>query len=194
MPHDLVQTRRPERLRLNAAATPVIECLAQSEQLEVIDQTCRHEEKHPPECRQRYQRDARDLPIDRPHDALDRLPLPDHERDGESGGKYIGAALDGLRHEAGPPPLEATARHYAMLDSEEAEQEHVDQRGRRDGARGPAVDGLQSGHVCDETHRVDERGQEKNVYDTTVDEKRKTGHGDLRSMNHRVASADRCWA
>ena len=101
--------------------------LAQAEQLEMVDQEGAHQHQAPAEPEDAVEDQRRRRIV---HDPHRRRRIGRHcqysSEQRQAGEQHVGAALDRMRHEARPPALEARARHDAVLDGEQAEQQHVD--------------------------------------------------------------------
>src|SRR5205807_167033 len=73
------------------------------------------------------------------------------------------AALYRLGHQAGPPALEALARHDTVLDREQSEQQHIDDEARDRRTRDARIDGLRDDQVSDEADGIKKADEKQRV-------------------------------
>src|SRR5438105_1969865 len=116
MTHELVWSGRAElqfRVRLSDQLQPH---LTESEEIEVIDEECRHQHESPTERERNPQCDSRRVAVDRPHHAPEGTPLPEQQNQRNAGEEHIRRSLHFLRHDARPRRLEPRSRHHAVLN------------------------------------------------------------------------------
>jgi hypothetical protein len=70
--------------------------LPEPEQVEVIDEERRDEHEEPAGAEEPEERGAPDWVLHLPHDAADRPPLPEEEKERDARGEHVDAALGGL--------------------------------------------------------------------------------------------------
>ena len=70
--------------------------------------------------------------------------------------QYVGAAFDGCRDDAGPPPFERGPRHHTVLDGERRQQGEVHGECLRRRSGDAVIDGAGHTDAGDECDRVDE--------------------------------------
>jgi len=90
------------------------------------------------------------------HDALDRLPLPEEQRQDQARRQHVGAALDRARHKLRPPALEARPCHDAVLHGEEPEQQHIHRQREAHRPGRARIDRLGHEKAAHEADRVEE--------------------------------------
>src|SRR4029453_18529068 len=105
-----------------------------------------------------------------------RPPLPEQQDQREAARQHVGAALDRLRHDPRPHPLEARPRHDAVLHGEEREQPQVDEHRRAERPDRRRVEALRHHEIADEAGSIEEGGEEDGVRDDAVDERDDSSH------------------
>ena len=106
-----------------------------------------------------------------------RPPLPVEQQQRQAREQHIGRALDRLRHEPRPPALERRPRHDAVLDGKQPEKQGVDDQRRTERPGFAAVDGLGHRQIADEGDGVEERAEEDEIDQATVENSSDTAHG-----------------
>src|SRR5262249_39312636 len=81
----------------------------------------------------------------------------------------VGASLDGLRNEVGPPRLEALARHHAVLHGEQGQQEQIDDQCLDARRLRTGVDGLGQENAHQKADGVEDCDEECDVGDNSVE-------------------------
>ena len=105
------------RMRVLAAAQ-IQKNLPQPEQIEVIDQQAAVEHEQPAGQRKSRQQRTGPCQLDVPDRGGDRSPLPEQQRQHQTGDEHEGTALDRLGDDSRPPLLETGPGHDAVLKPE----------------------------------------------------------------------------
>jgi hypothetical protein len=143
--------------------------LAKAEQIEVVDEERREHDDEPAEAVTHPQRDSADT-MDRPHNSVDRAPLPEHQGERRAGGEHVGAPFERCAHQASPA-LEPPTSHHAVLRREQPEQSSVD-RDRSGGVRSvrTAVDGVRDPDVGEKGDGIQRDGDEADVSNAALED------------------------
>src|SRR5688572_13193322 len=177
VPDVLVESRDPERRRRVGPSQGVEYDLAKPEEVEVIDDERRQENDDESEGEERPDRQARNEILDFPDDRGDGPPLPVEKPEDDAREEDECAPLHLRGNDRGPPPLEPLPRHHAVLDPKEAEEGDVHDQRFVQGSTPARIDVLGDDESPDEADGVEERGQERDIRDETVNEGQEPAHG-----------------
>jgi hypothetical protein len=157
--------------------------LVEAEQFEMAEQEGRDENDHPAGREQAPQDRRPGRIVDVPQHRPERPPEQEEDDQDEAGEQHIGAPLDRFRDDPGPGPLEALARHHAVLDPEQSDQGDVDEdRGRQRPGDAAAVDGaVHPGQIADEGDQIEKGPEEDQICDEAEQQIDRARHGRLPS-------------
>ena len=150
VPHVAVEARRRKGLGLVLHPAEVEEHLTQTEHVEVVDQHRRNEDQAEPTDEQGVHQQLDAGATSRPQNRWHGLPEGEQHPHGDAGEEDVGAALDRLRNDPGPPGLEGRAGHDTVLDGEEPEHGQVQGDGDPQGGGLAGIDGLGEEAVAEE--------------------------------------------
>jgi hypothetical protein len=107
-----------------------------------------------PQPEQQLQDQLARLPHHIPDDRRHCPPLPEQQKQHQTRQHNIGAALDGVGHKSRPPAFERWSCHHTVLQTKQANQQHVDHGRVPNGRRDTAVDAARNRNVAHKTDGV----------------------------------------
>src|ERR1700741_4483491 len=161
--HELVEERNHEVRVLVLDAAQIAGDLPQPEEIEVVDQEGAQQYREPAEDRERNEDRGERAAARIPDDSRHRPPLPHEEDETQAREQHIGGALDRPRYDLSPGPLEPLARHHAVLDGEQPEQQRIDDEGLQRELFLAGVDRLRHVEVLHQADRINKGGEKQTV-------------------------------
>lgn len=139
--------------------------MAETEEVEVVDQECNHENHRPPEAEDGPENQLRGGIFNVPDGRADGTPLPEKQKQGEACAEDVGGTFDRPRDDLGPAFLEPAAGHDAVLERKDREEAGVDGQGFGERVGEWAVKGVRDEEAAHEGDGVEDGEEESRVGD-----------------------------
>src|SRR5882724_4568799 len=152
--------------------------LAESKEIEMVDEESSDEHRQPTAYIQSIQSQSPGAGFDIPDHTTHGLPFPEHQQYSGAAKKQIGTAFDGSGNDAGPHSFEPGTRHNGMLKCEQSNQKSIDGQGLQKRHVRSRIDGPRKPKIPDETKHIRKSYQRNGIADDAIDECRdSTEHG-----------------